>query len=248
MARVRYSRAASPDAASPGARSGSPDLRRTLRRSFRTGGEPLNRAWQRATPDGRRRLVLLLDVSGSMADYSRALLMVRARRASLRPALGSVLLRDTTDPADNGPEEDQASPDEGAPRAMDEVVRLGQRDEDRRVAGAAARHGYARGGETRGAVVVVCSDGLEVGDPDLLPEPGWRGWAGWHTRWREQTRSHESPEYEPLGRRNEGGAGRTWTSSSAATTWQAWRRGWGAQLGRASRRPRSLGGASALPG
>src|SRR5262249_24352765 len=54
------------------ASSGAPDLRRTLRRSLRTGGEPLERAWRRRQPRPRR-LVLLLDVSGSMADYSRAL-------------------------------------------------------------------------------------------------------------------------------------------------------------------------------
>src|SRR5256714_6845520 len=56
------------------ARRGDPDLRRTLRRSFRTGGEPVDRAW-RARRRRRRRLVLLLDVSGSMADYSRALVL-----------------------------------------------------------------------------------------------------------------------------------------------------------------------------
>src|SRR2546422_9278367 len=56
------------------ARAGTPDLRRTLRRSFRTGGEPLEQAWRtrRMRP---RRLVLLLDVSGSMAEYSRALVL-----------------------------------------------------------------------------------------------------------------------------------------------------------------------------
>src|SRR5918992_1241339 len=53
------------------ARTGAPDLRRTLRRSFRTGGEPLERAW-RSRRTRPRRLVLLLDVSGSMAEYSRA--------------------------------------------------------------------------------------------------------------------------------------------------------------------------------
>src|SRR5262249_59835361 len=56
------------------ARRGSPDLRRTLRRSFRTAGEPVERAW-RQRRRRRRRLVLLLDVSGSMADYSRALVL-----------------------------------------------------------------------------------------------------------------------------------------------------------------------------
>ncbi|MGH2996896.1 MAG: VWA domain-containing protein, partial [Gaiellaceae bacterium] len=56
------------------ARDGRPDLRRTLRRSFRTGGEPLERAW-RSRRRRPRRLVLLLDVSGSMDAYSRALVL-----------------------------------------------------------------------------------------------------------------------------------------------------------------------------
>src|SRR3954471_5198191 len=45
------------------ARAGSPDFRRTLRATLRTGGEPVERAWRerRRTP---RRVVLLLDVSG----------------------------------------------------------------------------------------------------------------------------------------------------------------------------------------
>src|SRR5262249_60083138 len=51
-----------------------PDLRRTLRRALRTGGEPLERAF-RTRRRQRRRVVLVLDVSGSMAPYSRALLM-----------------------------------------------------------------------------------------------------------------------------------------------------------------------------
>src|SRR5215218_11109867 len=54
--------------------AGTPDLRSTIRRSFRTGGEPLERAW-RARRWAPRRLVLVLDVSGSMSDYSRALLV-----------------------------------------------------------------------------------------------------------------------------------------------------------------------------
>ena len=56
------------------ATGGTPDLRRTLRRSFRTGGEPIERAWKRRRAR-RRRLVLIVDVSGSMADYSRALVL-----------------------------------------------------------------------------------------------------------------------------------------------------------------------------
>src|SRR5439155_7763243 len=49
------------------------DLRRTLRRSLRTHGEPFDRAW-RSRSSKHRPLVLVLDVSGSMAPYSRGLL------------------------------------------------------------------------------------------------------------------------------------------------------------------------------
>ena len=48
------------------------DLRGTLRRSFRTEGEPFDRAWTELRVR-QRPLVLILDVSGSMAPYSRAL-------------------------------------------------------------------------------------------------------------------------------------------------------------------------------
>ncbi len=50
---------------------GRPDLRRTVRRALRSGGEPISRAF--VEPAERpRRLVLLCDVSGSMEAYARA--------------------------------------------------------------------------------------------------------------------------------------------------------------------------------
>src|SRR5919106_1288184 len=49
------------------------DVRRTLRRSLRTQGEPFHRAW-RDRGVRTRPLVLILDVSGSMSPYARALL------------------------------------------------------------------------------------------------------------------------------------------------------------------------------
>ena len=49
------------------------DMRRTLRRSLRTQGEPFERAW-RTRKSRRRPLVLILDVSGSMSPYARALM------------------------------------------------------------------------------------------------------------------------------------------------------------------------------
>ena len=61
------------------------DLRRTIRRAMRTHGEIVNRSWRRARTRPRR-LVLLLDVSGSMSDYARMLLFFAhaLRRAHAR--------------------------------------------------------------------------------------------------------------------------------------------------------------------
>ncbi len=50
------------------------DLRRTIRRSLGHGGEPLELAWRRR-PDRPVRIVVLLDVSGSMQVYARFFLL-----------------------------------------------------------------------------------------------------------------------------------------------------------------------------
>jgi uncharacterized protein with von Willebrand factor type A (vWA) domain len=177
------------------ARSGSPDLRRTLRRSFRTGGEPVDRAWRQRRRD-RRWLVLLLDVSGSMDAYSRALAMFAhaALRSSRRVeafCFGTRLTRVTRSLA-------AADADVALARAAAEVVdwdggtRIGESlkvflDE----------HGH--GGLARGAVVLVCSDGLEVGDPELLAEQMARlGRLAYRVVWLNPLQ--EDPKYEPLAR------------------------------------------------
>ena len=148
------------------ARAGAPDLRRTLRRSFRTGGEPVEREWRRRRRRPRR-LVLLLDVSGSMAGYSRALVMFAhaALRADTRWeafCFGTRLTRLTKALA-------VRDPDEALRRAAAQVVDW---DGGTRIGDSLKRflddHGH--GGLARGAVVAICSDGLEVGDPDLLRE------------------------------------------------------------------------------
>ncbi len=50
------------------------DLRRMVRASLATGGDPLERPY-RARVERHRKLVLICDVSGSMEKYSRALLL-----------------------------------------------------------------------------------------------------------------------------------------------------------------------------
>ena len=58
---------------------GRPDLRRTIRRNIALGGVPLRRSW-RVTVDRPRRMVFLLDVSGSMEPYAAGPGPLRARR------------------------------------------------------------------------------------------------------------------------------------------------------------------------
>ena len=66
------------------------DMRRLIRRSLRTGGDPVDQPWK-ARKEVPRKLVVLCDVSGSMDAYARALLLflhalVGAGAASRRSA------------------------------------------------------------------------------------------------------------------------------------------------------------------
>jgi len=173
------------------ARAGAPDLRRTLRRSFRTGGEPVERSW-RTRRRRQRKLLLLLDVSGSMADYSRALVLFA--HAALRSdtrweafCFGTRLTRVTRALA-------RTDAEEALRRAAEEVVdwnggtRIGE-----------SLAALARTGVPRGAVVVICSDGLDVGDPELLREQMARlSRLAYRVVWLNPLK--EGAAYEPLAR------------------------------------------------
>jgi uncharacterized protein with von Willebrand factor type A (vWA) domain len=147
------------------ARSGRvPDLRRTVRDAMRPGGDLAGLRWRRRTTR-LRPLILILDVSGSMAGYSRSLLQFAhsARRASGRVEVfcfGTRLTRITQPLGRRRP--DQALAEAGnIVLDWEGGTRIGAcLDEFTRVWG---RRGLARGG-----VVVVCSDGLDRGDPGLL--------------------------------------------------------------------------------
>ena len=145
-------------------RSGEPDLRRTLRRAMRTGGEPIDRAWRRRRVRPRR-LLLVLDVSGSMSTYSRALAMFAHAALRTGPnweafAFGTRLTRMTRALANSDPDAafaaaaEEATDWDGGTRIGDSLKRL--MDE----------HGRTR--IVRGAICVILSDGLEVGDPEVL--------------------------------------------------------------------------------
>jgi uncharacterized protein len=153
----------------PGPAGTAPDMRTTIRESMRRHGEPPELFFlQRKTK--LRPLILILDVSGSMADYSRHLLLFAhtARHAAVRAAAGRVevfcfgtrLTRITKELA-------HLRADTALEQAARSVVdwdggtRIGQ-SLDTFV------RKWGRGGLCRGGVVVICSDGLDRGDPEVL--------------------------------------------------------------------------------
>jgi uncharacterized protein len=152
-----------------GPRGAELDLAATLERAMATDGEALEliHRTRRTRP---RRLVVLLDVSGSMAAYARALLRfaVVARHSAAREAgrqvevfaFGTRLTRLT------GPLTAR-DPDAALRAAAEEVVDW---DGGTRIGASVAEltRVWGRRGVLRGAVVVICSDGLERGDPAEL--------------------------------------------------------------------------------
>jgi uncharacterized protein with von Willebrand factor type A (vWA) domain len=141
-----------------------PDLRRTLRESLRTHGDPGRLYWRRRKLR-LRPLILILDISGSMADYSRSLLQFAhsARRAASRVEVfcfGTRLTRVTG-------ALDSRNPDQALDRAAraafdwDGGTRIGE-------SLSTFVRTWGRRGLCRGGVVVICSDGLDRGDSAVL--------------------------------------------------------------------------------
>lgn len=140
------------------------DMRRTVRRALRNDGELLE-LLQRGPSERHRRIVLLLDVSGSMEAYARALLRfahaaVVARRSVEVFALGTRLTRITRQLSSHDPDAALAAV-AGAVDDWSGGTRLGEgirRFNDE----------WGSGGMARGAIVVVLSDGWDRGDPAQL--------------------------------------------------------------------------------
>ena len=176
-------------------RSGELDLRRTLRRSVKYGGVAIDLAWR--NPGVRqRRVIFLLDVSGSMKEYSRALLLFAhaARQTGTHWeafCFGTRLTRVTRDLSYRDPHE--------ALRAV--TAHVEDWEGGTRIGGAIGdfitRYGHR--GMARGSVVVICSDGLESGDPTLLGEQMARLSRLTHaTIWLNPLKS--SSRFQPLAR------------------------------------------------
>jgi uncharacterized protein with von Willebrand factor type A (vWA) domain len=179
----------------PAAKGRTFDLRRTLRRSLRTQGEPFDRAWRRRRSRARP-LVLLLDISGSMSPYARALLqfgyaaMAAGRRVEVF-CFGTRLTRVTRTLRTRDPD-----------RAFHEIGRLVADWEGGTRIGESLKtllDGWGQRAALRGSVVVLCSDGLERGDPEVLRAQMARMRRLAHrVVWANPLKG--SPRYEPLAR------------------------------------------------
>jgi uncharacterized protein with von Willebrand factor type A (vWA) domain len=140
------------------------DMRRTLRGSMRTAGDPIRLARRRRRV-ARRRIVMLCDISGSMEPYARAYLQFLTCAAGSGPnaeafVFATRLTRLTRSLRSRNPERAiqraaAAAPDwSSGTRIGDALKEFND------------RHG--RRGMARGALVVILSDGWERGDPALV--------------------------------------------------------------------------------
>jgi len=171
------------------------DPRRSLREALRTGGEPVRRRYQRARSHPRR-VVLLCDISGSMAPYSRALLrfmhagVVSGERLEAF-VLGTRLTRLTRELATRDPDRALRSAT-GRVRDWSGGTRLGDTLKefvDR----------WGQRGMARGAVVVILSDGWDRGDVEVLAEQMMRlSRLAYKVIWVNPLKA--APGYQPLAR------------------------------------------------
>jgi uncharacterized protein with von Willebrand factor type A (vWA) domain len=147
--------------------AGSVHPARTVRRALRDGGEVTRLLHRRPRPRPRR-VVLLVDVSGSMTPYADALLRFAHAAVRAHPVatevftIGTRLTRVTREMRLRDPDRALAAsgaaiPDWSGGTRLGEVLK-------------AFLDRWGQRGTARGAVVVLCSDGWERGDTALLAE------------------------------------------------------------------------------
>lgn len=149
------------------ARRGDVDGRRTLRQQLRRGGEPAELQFRRPTTRSRR-IVVLVDVSGSMEPYADSLLrwahaVTAANRSRTEVFTVGTRLTRVTRAMRLRDGEDAVSAAGHAVPDWSGGTRLGE-------AFQAFLDRWGQRGVARGAVVVIMSDGWERGDSSLLAE------------------------------------------------------------------------------
>jgi uncharacterized protein len=169
------------------------DMRGLARASIATGGDPVARRFRRRA-EAPRKLVVLCDVSGSMEAYSRALLLylhavVRSGRGVEVFAFGTRLTHLTAELRTRDPEQALA-------RAAERVVDWAS---GTRIGASLKRYNdvWGRRALTRGAVVLIASDGWERQDHELVGREMARlHRAAYAVVWVNPVKG--SPDYQPL--------------------------------------------------
>ena len=177
----------------PHHRGGRLDLRRLVRASLATGGDPLERAFRHRV-EVPRKLIVLCDVSGSMEAYSRALvLFLHALAGTGRGveafAFGTRLTRLTPELGGRDPE-----------RALEAAARrVADWSGGTRIGASLKAYNdeWGRRALTRGAVVVVVSDGWEREDAAAVGyEMARLRRQAYAVVWVNPLKGH--PDYQPL--------------------------------------------------
>ena len=169
------------------------DMRRLIRQSLRTGGDPVDRPY-RARKEVPRKLVVLCDVSGSMDAYARALVLFLHAAVGSGPgveafAFGTRLSRLT-------PELGTRDPESALEKCTEAVTDWGS---GTRIGASLKEFNdlYGKRALSRGAVVVIVSDGWERQDPELVGREMARlARAAYAVVWVNPLKGN--PEYQPL--------------------------------------------------
>ena len=177
----------------PHARGRELDLRRLARSSLARGGEPIERSFRRRV-QVPRKLVVLCDVSGSMEAYTRALVLflhavVGSGRGVEAFAFGTRLTRLTNELATRDAEQ-ALSAAAGCVVDWASGTRIGASLK-------AFNDLWGRRALTRGAVVVIVSDGWERQDTSLVAREMARlQRAAYAVVWVNPLKGN--PQYQPL--------------------------------------------------
>ena len=147
-------------------RTGELHLRRTIRKSIATGGEPINLLFKKKTPR-RQRLIVMLDVSGSMDKYSffllRFICALRNHFRQLEAFIFSTSLKRLTNALQ--------------PKNVDLIVHTLNNNTENWSSGTRIGECLQQFNESYGKrmlngspVVIILSDGLDTGDASVLGE------------------------------------------------------------------------------
>ena len=169
------------------------DMRKLIRQSLRTGGDPVDRPY-RARKNVPRKLVVLCDVSGSMDAYARALVLFLHAAVGSGPgveafAFGTRLSRLTAELGTRDPEA-------ALEKCTEAVTDWGS---GTRIGASLKEFNdlYGKRALSRGAIVVIVSDGWERQDPELVGREMARlARAAYAVVWVNPLKGN--PEYQPL--------------------------------------------------